>query len=319
MQVSSHKYYTTGKGFSASLFNDILVEGQPPLWGFLYMSTPYRPNSNRNSYKIVTSGNGGDSFSTASDQSRMLPRQISTGSTRGTQTVGYGSVKIDGSNNRITVGANGTNITIGDTSDSDNSTGISLTDSQGNNLVLLGNTPGTSPTNGLTVYDSKHVRRLLAGSYPDGDIKIKLSQSGFDVATATDDQLIWSSDFNMFKIVQSGTAVIPALTGVTGTGVLATVNAFHNLGHAPSFLAYGTDFNNNIQQLPFWYNQLFTLIPSIDATLMTPYGYVYAISKVDRIVFNLAAYGSNSTLDGPFSSNEINIKYYLLQETAGTS
>ena len=35
---------------------------------------------------------------------RILPRQNSTGSLRGTQTVGYGNTKIDGSNNVITVG-----------------------------------------------------------------------------------------------------------------------------------------------------------------------------------------------------------------------
>lgn len=67
------------------------------------MSTPYKP-TNSNSYKVVSPGSGGDAFSTNSDQSRTLPRQISTGSTRGTQTVGYGNTKIDGSNNRITIG-----------------------------------------------------------------------------------------------------------------------------------------------------------------------------------------------------------------------
>lgn len=40
-----------------------------------------------------------------SDLSRVLPRQLSTGSTRGTQTVGYGNAKIDGSNNVISVGS----------------------------------------------------------------------------------------------------------------------------------------------------------------------------------------------------------------------
>lgn len=37
------------------------------------------------------------------EMQRILPRQLSTGSTRGTQTVGYGNTKIDGSNNRITI------------------------------------------------------------------------------------------------------------------------------------------------------------------------------------------------------------------------
>jgi len=36
--------------------------------------------------------------------SRVIPRQIDTGTMRGTQNVGYGNTKIDGSNNTITVG-----------------------------------------------------------------------------------------------------------------------------------------------------------------------------------------------------------------------
>jgi len=42
-----------------------------------------------------------------SDISRVLPRQISTGALRGTQNVGYGGVKIDGSNDRIVLGTSG--------------------------------------------------------------------------------------------------------------------------------------------------------------------------------------------------------------------
>lgn len=67
------------------------------------MSNPYKPNQS-SSYKVVSPGSGSDAFSTESNISRMLPRQLSTGSTRGTQTVGYGNTKIDGSNNRITIG-----------------------------------------------------------------------------------------------------------------------------------------------------------------------------------------------------------------------
>lgn len=45
---------------------------------------------------------------------RVLPRQLSTGSTRGTQTVGYGNTKIDGTNNTITIAApDGSSIGMG--------------------------------------------------------------------------------------------------------------------------------------------------------------------------------------------------------------
>lgn len=66
------------------------------------MSTTY-PN-NRKGIKIINPGSGTPKELDRSDLSRVLPRQLSTGSTRGTQTVGYGNTKIDGSNNRITIG-----------------------------------------------------------------------------------------------------------------------------------------------------------------------------------------------------------------------
>lgn len=67
------------------------------------MSTPYTPK--KSGYSIVTPGNNRAVDLSGSDLSRNLPRQISTGSTRGTQTVGYGNTKIDGTNNTITIGA----------------------------------------------------------------------------------------------------------------------------------------------------------------------------------------------------------------------
>lgn len=67
------------------------------------MSTPYDPKQSGD--KIVTPGSNSAGNLAQSDISRTLPRQISTGTMRGTQNVGYGTAKIDGSNNRITVGA----------------------------------------------------------------------------------------------------------------------------------------------------------------------------------------------------------------------
>jgi hypothetical protein len=90
------------------------------------MSDPLLPN--KNGIKVTTPGSGGNNFSTASDQSRTLPRQVSTGSTRGTQTVGYGDTKIDGSNNVITVGGSilldGTNEVIQVTNDDGSTLGL---------------------------------------------------------------------------------------------------------------------------------------------------------------------------------------------------
>lgn len=178
---------------------------------------------------------------------RVLPRQLSTGSTRGTQTVGYGNVKIDGSNDRIQLSSNSTTITIGDTSDTDNVTGIGLTDSTtGKKLISLGRETSTiANASGLVAYDTDETRRLLAGTYPGGSVKIKLSQIGHDVVTATDDQLIWSSDFNMFKIAKTGVATVPAIAAAADSSNFTTSSVVVSTGISSNSPLAFTVYANN--------------------------------------------------------------------------
>jgi len=97
------------------------------------VSKPVTPGSG-NKYVTPGSGSGGDLPN--SNISRVLPRQLSTGTMRGTQTVGYGNTKIDGSNNRITIGDS---IVL----DGDNDT-ITVTNDTGSTLGV-GAIPGTNP------------------------------------------------------------------------------------------------------------------------------------------------------------------------------
>lgn len=122
---------------------------------------------------------------------RVLPRQLSTGSTRGTQTVGYGDTKIDGSNNRITVG---NSIVL----DGDNNQIIVTSD--GNSSLGMGSIPGTSEfgffsldasgnlimkiINGtLYVYDPISGKNTVqVGKLPDSTYGAAGANSGFNVA-----------------------------------------------------------------------------------------------------------------------------------------
>ena len=70
------------------------------------MSTQFSPSSQRKSY-IVPGTNKQGAPLAQNNLSRSLPRQMSTGTLRGTQKVGYGNVEIDSSNNRITIGVAG--------------------------------------------------------------------------------------------------------------------------------------------------------------------------------------------------------------------
>lgn len=174
------------------------------------------------------------------EESRIKPRLTGSGATRGTQSIGYGKIKIDGSNDKITLTDDESILTIGDLSVDTDSFGFGMADPNGNDLVSLGRT--TSQSYGLSAYDANNMR-LHAGMFPSGDIKIKLSQLGVDVLTATDDQLVWSSDFKTFKIIDSGTKEINK--AALSASEVETVA--HSLGYAPLVVAFATQIGVAVQ------------------------------------------------------------------------
>lgn len=56
------------------------------------------------------------------------------------------------------------------------------------------------------VTDENGFDRIIIGRQEDGSYSVKVSADGYDVNTATDDQLVMSSDWKMWKIVNSGSA-----------------------------------------------------------------------------------------------------------------
>lgn len=76
-----------------------------------------------------------------SDLSRILPRQLSTGTMRGTQRVGYGNALIDGSNNIISVGSTQGTQGIGNIPNSVNEYGFFQTNSA--NRIIYKQVQGT--------------------------------------------------------------------------------------------------------------------------------------------------------------------------------
>lgn len=67
------------------------------------------------------------------------------------------------------------------------------------------------------------------------DYGIKVSKPGFDVFTATGNQLIFKSDTDLIKVVLSGTVSLSS----TWTTIA------HNLGYVPQFLVFVNDSNTN--------------------------------------------------------------------------
>lgn len=75
---------------------------------------------------------------------------------------------------------------------------------------------------------------LLAGEDDAGDIVFKVSQSGYDVKTATDQQLAFSSGFNQFKIVGKQHIVVSKGTNTN----YAQTSYVHGLGYRPGIVGY---------------------------------------------------------------------------------
>lgn len=157
--------------------------------------------------------------------------------------------------------------------------------------------------------------RVVLGYQKDGfgtgvDYGIKVSQAGYDVRTATDDQLAMSSAFNMFKIVQSGTATLTVPASMASTQVASTT-VTHNLGYKPAFDVYITDGTaygltpGQNQQTPFiqWY---------IVAGSIRGMFYTTVSTSTTTITFKYI----NGTTVTDVTGGYITFKYYLFRETA---
>lgn len=140
------------------------------------MSDPYTPS---NSKGTIFNGNNTNGINLRdSDLSRILPRQLSTGTLRGTQSVGYGNTKIDGSNNRITIGTpDGGQIGIGAIPGSTtNEYGFFALDSNNNVIMkIVGPTWFVdNPDDGTNVMQS--------GELPDGTYGWAVAKTGKNVS-----------------------------------------------------------------------------------------------------------------------------------------
>jgi len=140
------------------------------------MDNMYKSRRSRGG-NIFTAGGGDSGSLNSSDQSRILPRQLSTGSTRGVQTVGYGTARLDGSNNRITIGTpDGGTIGFGSIPGSTtNEFGFFSIDTTGTLIMKIVN--GT-----WFVYRADGTNVMQSGILPDSTVGWAVAADGYEVA-----------------------------------------------------------------------------------------------------------------------------------------
>lgn len=156
------------------------------------------------------------------------------------------------------------------------------------------------------IKDASGTPRILFGEGPDQFYGMKVSQEGIDVTSANNDELVFNSDQNVFKIVQTGTASVtkPATT-TSGTQTIA-----HNLGYAPQIIAYLYDSDDNT------YNPTPVMGISWSGANAGKFNILYE-AFVDNTNIYLRVItpdtGANTLYTNAYT---FSFKYYLLQESA---
>lgn len=126
--------------------------------------------------------------------------------------------------------------------------GVSSDNSNASNLNQINDLARTVASSERTQIfkDDAGTRRVLLGKGLNDFYGLKVSPEGQDVYDATDDQLIFNSDQNVFKIVDKIT-IVPT---IPGAGTVTTTTQAHGLSYIPALVGY-IIVSGAYYQLPF--------------------------------------------------------------------
>lgn len=191
------------------------------------------------------------------------------------------------------------------------------------NLTRSASFKGEQNINGtVLVKDNTGVTRVLAGYEKDGfgvgqDYGLKVSQNGFDASSATDSQLVMSSGFNLFKIVQSGTMTVTPATIAEGRPPYDNTplgQVAHNLGFVPAFLVYYIGKTGSTPDA--------TVNANLPISFLSPNG-AFSSYTVDvmmeasadtvNLYVGMAIGPATPVYDGPYQ-----FKYFIMAESLGS-
>lgn len=218
-------------------------------------------------------------------------------------TLNDGQLIVNDTNTNNTIQASSGNITYNDSSGNtviqegvlpDDTTGIRALDTQQRPVAQLGRFQ--DKTTAFKILDTSGLGIAQFGQFPNGSVALKVAKSGHDVSTATDDNLIFNSNQDIFKIVGSGSAVIPA----SGTST-STTSISHGLGYIPAYLGY----------VFFSLSSSYNLLPALSINDTTGAIISFYEGWTDATTINFRVHVPGGTV-----SSTTSVKYYLLQETA---
>ena len=146
---------------------------------------------------------------------------------------------------------------------------------------------------------------------------LKVAPDGLDVLTASDDELIFNSEQNVFKIVDTGTTTI-SVPDPFNTGTTLTETIPHGLGYKPITIVH-------VQIPPGSGSYILDELTPTPAMLITDAGTqgrisTIAFSSVDNDNLYLKIKNTIGTnLSSPPFGQDWTFRWYILQETAATT
>lgn len=155
-----------------------------------------------------------------------------------------------------------------------------------------------------------------------GNMVVKVAKPGFDANSATDDQLIFNSGQDVFKIVEKGSSSIPSFTVGTGQTRVSLVTIPHGLSFTPIVDLYvsGSILNLSLGLIASSYIPLPVFISQgaiqyYFLATSTSYYPLTIIYGVDATNIYVEAYDGGGTFSADTIEN-IPFTYFLRQETA---
>lgn len=166
------------------------------------------------------------------------------------------------------------------------------------------------------VFNDGNTDRWFVGRDLQGNLKFKMSQPGYDVFTCPDEKLIMSSDFNMFKILDTGTLIMSGYDGTSETGPPPTIiRVAHNFDFAPTVECYAYISGSGIGE-PYRVPLPHTEPGDFGGQLSVGQAIAWQLgvrTYADNVTFILNSENYDTT------GIEFDIRYYFKQETAATS
>lgn len=165
-------------------------------------------------------------------------------------------------------------------------------------VAQLGNLP--SGAIGFKILDANGVGIALFGQYVDGTTNLKVAKPGIEVETATDDELIFNSGQDVYKIILEDSIDITPVAPGDGFASFK-----HGLGFIPSVEAYVNIDGDFYQPLPY-----------INAGTLSGEILIYQIIEIVSIDDQELEFIITSRTGQP--TIPIPISFKLLQETANS-